>query len=144
MYEELVNTLNMGLVILDKDKNVRKWNQWMERHSDIKSSDIEGQNLFLFFPMLDNDRFNRNLKSVLTFKNMVFCSQKLHRYCFPIPPTSAFRQQFEFMQQNCTLGPRKSPDDEELVSLTIQDVTNIVYYESKLREMTTRDALTGT
>ena len=144
MYEEVVNVLNVGMVILDKKMNVRKWNQWMERHSNIKSSDIEGKNIMLFFPTLDNDHFNRSIKSVLTFNNMVFYSQKLHRYCFPIPPISTFKQQFEFMQQNCTIGPVKSEDNETLVFISVQDVTNIVYYESKLREMNTRDALTNT
>jgi len=66
MYEELVNTLNMGLVILDKDKNVRKWNQWMESHSDIKRSEIEGQNLCLFYRIVDTERPNRTLKAILT------------------------------------------------------------------------------
>jgi len=143
MYEEVVNVLNVGLVILDEEMKVWKWNHWMEQHSSIKSSDIEGKSLFLFFPTLDNDHFNRSVKSVFTFNNMVFYSQKLHRYCFPIPPISSFRQQFEFMQQNCTFGSVKSSGNENLLFISIQDVTNIVFYERKLREMNTRDALTN-
>jgi diguanylate cyclase (GGDEF)-like protein len=143
MYEELLNILNVGLVILDEEMKVRKWNQWMERHSNIMSSDIEGKNLFDLFPTLKNQHFNRSIKSVLAFNSMVFYSQKLHRYCFPIPPISAFRNSYEFMQQNCTIGPLESPDGDKLIFISIQDVTNIVYYESQLREMNTRDALTG-
>jgi len=143
MYEEVVNFLNVGLVILDEQMNVRKWNKWMERHSNIKSSDIEGKNLFLFFPMLDNEHFNRSIKSVFTFSNMVFYSQKLHRYCFPIPPVASFRQQFEFMQQNCAIGPITPEENSNCVFISIQDVTNIVYYEDQLRDMNIKDALTN-
>ena len=143
MYEEVVNVLNVGLVILDAEMRVRKWNHWMEQRSNILSADIEGESLFLFFPSLDNDHFNRSVKSVLTFNSMAFYSQKLHRYCFPIPPISSFKKQFEFMQQNCTFGPVKSPEDESLLFISVQDVTDIVFYETKLREMNTRDALTN-
>lgn len=143
MYEKVVNVLNVGLVILDDEMRVRKWNRWMEKHSKIKSSEIEGKSLYLFFPTLDNEHFNRSIKSVLTFNNMVFYSQKLHRYCFPMSPVASFRKQFEFMQQNCTIGPVNSPDNEKWVFISVQDATDIVSYESKLREMNTRDPLTN-
>jgi len=85
MYEEVVNVLNVGMVILDKKMNVRKWNQWMERHSNIKSRDIEGKNIMLFFPTLDNDHINRSIKSVLTFNNMVFYYSKATPLLYPHP-----------------------------------------------------------
>ncbi len=142
---QIFDMLDAGIVILDRDLVVFKWNRWMSTHSKISSEEIVGKPLFEFYPELNKSWFLRNCKSVLTFGNFAFISQKLHKYCFPFKSyynTLGYR--FDYMQQSCTVGPLRDENNEiTYIYITVQDVTEIVAYEQKLIEMNIKDGLTG-
>jgi diguanylate cyclase len=141
---QLFDTVNIGLVVLDSDLNVRYWNRWMAFYSGVPSERIVGAPLFEFFPSLNTPKFLRSCKSVLTFGNFAFFSQKLHRYLFPFRADSSFVSHFEFMQQSCSMGPlRDAATAISSLYLTVQDVTELAVYEHRLLEMNMRDGLTG-
>ncbi|WP_207682334.1 GGDEF domain-containing protein [Desulfonema magnum] len=136
--------INIGIIIIDKELKVYKWNRWMEIHSKIPAEKITGFPLFSFFPDLNNPRFLRNFKSVLTFGNFAFFSQKLHQYLFPFQAANSLGSNFKYMRQSCTMGPLR--DDNNVIRyayIMVQDVTDIAAYEQKLLEMSIRDGLTG-
>ncbi len=141
---QLFDTVNIGLVVLDRDLNVRYWNRWMEIYSGLPSERIVGASLFDSFPSLNTSKFLRSCKSVLAFGNFAFFSQKLHHYLFPFRADSSFESRFEFMQQSCSMGPLRD-DAKNITSLylTVQDVTELAVYEHRLLEMNMRDGLTG-
>jgi diguanylate cyclase (GGDEF)-like protein len=141
---QVCNMLNTGIVILDKDFKVHYWNRWMEIHSGIPLGKITGIPIFDFFPNLNNPKFLRNCKSLFTFGNYYFLSQKLHTYIFPFHPVSASEFNFEFMQQSGSMFPLRGESGEiKYICLAIHDVTEMVSYEQKLLEMARRDILTG-
>jgi len=141
---QILDTVNLGLVILDKDLRVRYWNGWMASHSGIPAEKIIGAPLFDFFPSLNSPKFLRSCKSVLAFGNFSFFSQKLHGFLFSFRPESSFGSRFDRMQQSCTMGPlRDEANTVTSLYLTVQDVTELADYESRLLEMNMRDGLTG-
>lgn len=141
---QIFDTVNIGVVTLDQELRVQYWNRWMELHSGIRAEKIIGSSLFDFFPNLNNIRFTKNCKVVLSFGNFSFFSQKLHKYLFPFRPDSSFGCNFEFMQQSCTMGPLRDQNNS-IISLfiIIQDVTELAASEQRLIELNTKDALTG-
>jgi diguanylate cyclase (GGDEF)-like protein len=144
MFSQLFNLVDLGLVILDKELNVYKWNRWMELHSGISSEEIIGKPLFDFFPNLNNPGFLQTFKFVLNFGNFYFFSQKLHHYLFPFVPESALSSSFDCMQQSCNMGLlRQDGTLSRFVYITVKDVTETAIYEQKLLEMNMRDGLTG-
>jgi len=141
---QIFDTVNFGLVVLDRDIKIQYWNRWMAMHSGITSDQIIGEPLYDFFPHLSTPSFNKNCKAVLSFGNFAFFSQKLHRFLFPFKPDSSFGYRFDLMQQSCTMGPLRSDDNSiSGLFLIVQDVTELATYEQKLVEMNTKDALTG-
>ncbi len=143
-FAQIFDMVNIGIVILDKDLHICNWNRWMEIHSRIRRNEIIGALLFDFFPHLDTPRFMKNFKSVATFGNFAFFSQKLHNYLFPFEVTSQWGSEFDHMQQSCTMGPLR--DDNNVIRhiyIMVQDVTEVTSYEQKLLEMNMRDGLTG-
>ena len=82
MFSQLFDVVDLGLVILDKDLRIYKWNRWMELHSQISAQEIIGKHLFDCFPTLNNPGFLQTFKFVLNFGNFYFFSQKLHHYLF--------------------------------------------------------------
>jgi len=141
---QIFDTVNFGLVVLDRDLKIQYWNRWMSIHSSLLAEQIIGEPLFDFFPHLSTPSFNKNCKAVLSFGNFAFFSQKLHKYLFPFKPDSSFGYRFDLMQQSCTMGPLRSEDHAiSGLFLIVQDVTELATYEQKLVEMNTKDALTG-
>ena len=141
---QIFDSINIGIVILDRDLNVHKWNRWMEVHSGIEAEDIIGSSIVKAYPNLDNPNFKRSCKSVFSFGNFCFFSQKLHHYLFPFKVTSYFDAKFDYMQQSCAMGPLRNEDNEiQYLFIYVQDVTEVAVYEQKLVEMNMKDGLTG-
>ena len=127
--------IDIGLVILDKEFKVRFWNRWLEAHSGITPDKICNSVIYDFFPNLNNPKFHRNCKAVLTFGNFYFFSQKLYDYIFPFKPVSSFQTEVEYMQQSCTMGPLRDEFNViNYVFISIRDVTEASVYEKKLTE----------
>ncbi len=42
MFEQIYNTVDIGIIILDKDLKVTHWNRWMETHGGIDRGRIVG------------------------------------------------------------------------------------------------------
>lgn len=148
-FAQIFEMINIGTVVLDRDLNVCYWNRWMEMHSGIDSDRIVGSSILENFPNLNCKGFLKNFKSVITFGNLSFFSQKLHRYLFPFRPATSFNTGFEYMQQSCTMGPMRDGNNGYITDLIkhvyiiVQDVTELVDYEKKLLEMNMKDGLTG-
>ncbi len=144
IFSQIFETINTGLVVLDKEMTVRHWNRWMALHSQIDKEEIVGKNLFELFPELDRPHFQRNCRSVLAFGHFCFFSQKLHKYLFPMPPAGSLAEEFDYMQQSCSMGPLRNAEGQiEFLYLSVQDVSEVVSYQKKLVRMNQTDPLTG-
>ena len=96
-YQQVFDVINLGVVILNRQYKVLEWNRWMTLHSGIRSEEIVNTCLFNFYPQLNYSSFLRDCKTVLTFGNVVFLSQKLHKYLFPFKVTGVHTASFEYM-----------------------------------------------
>ncbi|HHL40600.1 MAG TPA: sensor domain-containing diguanylate cyclase [Deltaproteobacteria bacterium] len=144
IFSQIFDMVDIGLVVIDAELKVLHWNRWMELRSGIAADRIRGASIVESFPELNTPRFLRSCKSVLSFGNFCFFSQKLHGYLFPFKPVSAFESDFDHMQQSCTMGPLRDEDGSvAYLYIAVHDVTEIVAYEKRLIEMNVRDALTG-
>lgn len=143
----VIDVLPLGVVVINRQFVVMRWNRWMEMYSGIGAADIEGTSLFQHFPELNQPSFLRSCRTVFTFGNVVYLSQKLHRYLFPF---RLFGERpgdtVEMMQQSCSMTPIHDDDHDtvEAIAITVQDVTDSVILERRLRTLNNQDALTGT
>ncbi|OGR04913.1 MAG: hypothetical protein A2511_02100 [Deltaproteobacteria bacterium RIFOXYD12_FULL_50_9] len=133
IFAQIFQMIDLGLVILDKSLRIRFWNRWLESHSGIKKDDVYGKSLFEIYPHLNDLKFERNFKAVVTFGNFYFFSRNFHDYIFPFKPDSSFISEQKYMQQNCTMGPiRDETNKIQYAFITILDVTEAAIYEKKL------------
>lgn len=142
-YQQIFDTISIGLVMIDRGFCVTGWNRWMELHTGITEQEIVGRPLFEFYPGLATGSFSRIVKGVFAFGNYASYSQKLHRYLFEIKNPHGSSQQYPQMQQNCTFGPIRNQNKEiTAVYITVHDVTEVAVYEQKLIHLTKVDSLT--
>jgi len=141
---DILDTLPIGLVVLDRSYRVQSWNHWMTIHSGIQPDTILNHSVFNYYPGLNKPSFIRACKTVLAFGNVVYLSQKLHRYLFPFRLPNGDEASCEFMQQSCTMSPVHSDDGTvNQVAIAVHDVTDTVLMERRLRRVNNLDDLTG-
>lgn len=132
---QIFETINTGLVILNKDLTVNAWNRWMEHHSNIAEKTIVGKAIFEFYPNLTEPKYQRLIKSVFAFGNYAYFSQKLHRYLLAMKNPHSSVEMFPFMQQSCTAGPLRNESGQITnIFIAVQDVTESVAIEMRLKE----------
>lgn len=141
--EQIFETIDIGLIVLDRELTVSGWNRWMEIHSGVAAADIIGTPILERYPNLDEPKYRRLFKSVLTFGNYACFSQKLHRYLIPLKNPHSSIEQMPLMQQSCTATPLRNSDGVIVgLFISVHDVTEYALYEHKLLGMTRIDALT--
>lgn len=123
---QIFDMVSHGIIILDKSLIVNRINRWIEIHGRISAEDSTGKHFFDIFPQMDNPWFNRNFKSVLSFGNYSFFSQKSRQVCFPFKAVNTYKGKFTEMQQSCTMGPiRDENGSVSHIFIMIQDATEI-------------------
>jgi diguanylate cyclase (GGDEF)-like protein/PAS domain S-box-containing protein len=141
---QIFESINVGLVVLDRDLKVTYWNRWMAERSGLAPEAILGTPVFTHFPSLDTPKFMRSVRAVLAFGTFAYFSQKLHKHLFPFRPVGSLAQRIPFMQQSCTMGPLRDEQGTIVgVYLSVLDMTELALYEQRLIQMNQQDALTG-
>lgn len=133
IFNQIFDMIDVGLVILDKNLTVRYWNRWLASHSGIAARDIKGSSIFDFYPHLQEKKFLRNFKAVISLGNCYFFPQKQFGYIFPFKPQSNFISEIDYMQQSCIMGPlRDSKNSIEYAYISVKDVTEAHIFEHKV------------
>jgi diguanylate cyclase (GGDEF)-like protein len=148
---DVVQNVDVGLVLLDRNYDIQLWNSFMQNHSALSAEDIIGQNLFETFPEIDEKWFNRKAESVYLLKNSAFTTWEQRPYLFRFENYRPITGKAEFMYQNSTFIPIQGLNGEaNSICLIIYDVTeqavnNIELEEAndKLEIISKTDGLTG-
>ena len=79
---EMLHTIDVGLVVLDRDYSIQIWNGFMENHSGLLPREVKGQVLFDLFDEIPEDWFRRKAESVFLLKNKAFTIWEQRPYVF--------------------------------------------------------------
>jgi diguanylate cyclase len=148
---DLLGSIEVGIVVLDKDFNVQVWNQFMENHSSIVPGMIQNKNLFEFFPEIDEEWFTRKAAPAFSLRSPVFIIWEQRPYLFHFDCNRPITSQANHMYQNITIFPLASLTGKvEQVCLVIYDVTDeavsrlgMQSLNSQLEKVSRVDGLTG-
>jgi diguanylate cyclase len=148
---DLLGSIEVGIVVLDKEYNVQVWNQFMENHSSIVPGMIQNKNLFEFFPEIDEEWFTRKAAPAFSLKSPVFIIWEQRPYLFHFNCNRPITSQANHMYQNITIFPLASLTGKvEQVCLVIYDVTDeavsrlgMQSLNTQLQKVSQVDGLTG-
>ncbi|MBB1475405.1 sensor domain-containing diguanylate cyclase [Shewanella vesiculosa] len=131
---DMVQTIEVGLVVLDRDYNIQLWNGFMENHSGVSPNSIKGKNLFEQFPDLQADWLKKKMESVFVLKNRTFISWEQRPYVFKFKNYRPVTGRADFMYQNITLLPLASLTGQIThISIIVYDVTDIAVNKLQLK-----------
>ena len=151
LLEMIVDGINVGIVVLNRDLEIVLWNKFMESYSEFPKDKVDGRPLFEVFPELPQKWLKRKLNSVFVLKNFSFPSWEQRPYLFRFPHNRPITGGVDHMRQDVTFMPIKNEADEvDYVCLMLYDVTDSSIYQEMLKEAmdslaeaSNRDGLTG-
>jgi diguanylate cyclase (GGDEF)-like protein len=147
----IVQNIDVGVVVLDRDYCVQVWNTFMENRSGLQPKDAQNQNFLSLFPEIDPQWFSRKVESVATLGTPAFTIWEQRPYLVRFKNYQPITGQEEFMYQNTTLLPLRSTDGKiKHICLVIYDVTDVATNRhqlqaanAQLQQLSRTDRLTG-
>ena len=122
---EMLHTIDVGLVVLDRDYQVQIWNGFMENHSGLKPAEVKDKLLFSLFEEIDQEWFTRKADSVFLLKNKAFTIWEQRPYLFKFQNYRPITGSAEYMFQNTTFIPLMAADGQvSHLCLLVYDVTD--------------------
>ncbi|KGU83323.1 GGDEF domain-containing protein [Pseudomonas mediterranea] len=147
----IVQSIDVGVVVLDRDYRVQVWNTFMENRSGVQPKDAHNQHFFSLFPEVDHQWFSRKVESVAALGTPAFTVWEQRPYLVRFKNYQPITGHEAFMYQNTTLLPLRSPDSKiNHICLVIYDVTDVATNRHQLQAanaqlqlLSSTDRLTG-
>lgn len=147
----LIQDLEVGLVVVDRDSLICLWNGFMENHSGIPTSKALNQNLFTLCPELPHRWLTKKMEAVLLLSNTAYISWEQRPYLFEFKSHRPITGNAPYMYQNVTLIPLSSPTGQiDQIGILIYDVTDTAVGKqaleaanAQLQSYSRTDGLTG-
>lgn len=147
----MLESVEVGLVVLDLDFRVQAWNSFMENHSGITASKIRNRVLFELFPDIPEAWLTRKVDAVALLNTRAFTSWEQRPYLFQFRNTRPITGTEDYMYQNLTISPLTASNGQvEKVCLMVYDVTDTATSKraleranEQLAKLSMTDRLTG-
>lgn len=144
-HQQVLNSINMGLIIVDADENILLWNTWLEKHSGISAETALNKKIEDAFVKPPSAAFMAALRNNLTYGLPAVLSNALHR-----SPLALFSVDENFNQQlaihqSITITSLATDGDKRCCLIQVSDSSTSIRREKMLRshsEVLKKDATT--
>ncbi|MEH6649905.1 MAG: diguanylate cyclase [Motiliproteus sp.] len=148
---DALQSIEVGLIVIDSDSRIIAWNSFMEHHSGISSTKAMGLTLQELPAELPIGWLQWQLEAVRTLKIPVYSTWKQQPYLFRFNSYRPITGSSEFMYQNVTFQPLGTLDGgAPNICITLYDVTQTAVSEremnrlnKELEQLSRTDRMTG-
>ena len=132
----MLTHMDVGIVVFDSKGKVHLWNNFMENHSGISSTDIQEQHsLFDLYPVFQETWLQNKLQSAVILDHEVFISWEQMPHLFNFSASRPITSSASKMYQNITINALKDASgNPSLISMMVHDVTDIAINKIALQE----------
>ena len=132
---DMFQSVDVGLVVLDKEYKIQVWNGFMENHSGISPYDVRNKSLFETFPSLNQEWLKQKTDPVFVLKNRAFTIWEHTPHIFKFKNYRPITSVAPFMYQNATFIPlTDTRGDVTHICVIIYDVTDVAISKMELEE----------
>lgn len=150
--DAVLDNLNLGLVVLDKDFNILLWNGWMERHARIDAGRALNANFVTLFQQQLTPGFLRALSNTVSYGLPAVLSSALHRSPLPLYHARAGHDGSApaRMVQTVVMTPIAAVDGSRACLIQVSDASHsirrekmLMSHSETLKYQVVTDGLTG-
>ncbi len=132
---EILQTIDVGLLVIDEHYNIQSWNAFMENHSGRRAHSVQEKNLFDIFPELPQDWFRQKVDTVRQLNIRAFTTWEQRPYLVRFRTYHPITSTAEHMYQNSMLYPLEDTEGNiSYVAIVIFDVTDIATSKMALQQ----------
>lgn len=136
---DMLQTIDVGLVVLNDKYEIDVWNSFMENHSGYDPGDAKGKVLFDLFPEVPRDWFCHKIDSVFQLHSRAFTTWEQRPYVFRFKNYRPITGTAEHMYQNVTIIPLMSLSGSvDHVCILVYDVTDAATNKAQLEQANTK------
>ena len=128
--KSIIENIDKGIIVLDKNLHVYHFNRWLQNHTSIKESDILNKKIDSIFT-INSEKLKRKIEEVLELQEALSYTDESKNYLIPIKNEAKKSVKFTYMQQDVRVIPLDKK--ESLVTLTLTDQTDILTTTSLLK-----------
>ncbi len=123
---DILQNIDVGLVVLDRNYEIHLWNGFMESHSGISPQNAKGQNLFELFDEIPREWFTQKSEAVFQLKTRTFTIWEQRPYLFKFKNYRPITGRAATMYQNTSIIPLESINKTvDHICIIIYDVTDV-------------------
>ena len=148
---DMLQSIDVGLVVLDRDYRIQIWNSFMANHSAVGTEKAIGNNLFELFHEVPETWFRRKTEPVFALRSRSFTVWEQRPFLFRFKNYRPITGSAPFMYQNVSFIPLVSSNGQvDHVGLIVYDVTDqavgklaLEVANDQLEVLSRTDRLTG-
>jgi diguanylate cyclase (GGDEF)-like protein len=148
---DMLQSIDVGLMVVDEQYRLVIWNSFMQNHSNRRPKAVLNQRLWEVFPEISEEWFRRKIDSVLLLHTPAFTTWEQRPYFLRFPSYRPVTGAAPHMYQNATFMPLVSADGGvKHVGIILYDVTEVAVNRAdlqranaKLENLSRTDKLTG-
>ncbi|GLS27265.1 PAS domain-containing protein [Marinibactrum halimedae] len=131
----ILQTIDVGIVVVDKNYKICVWNGFMENHSGMSAEHAHQKDIFTVYPDVSKEWLKHKIDSVFLLDNRAYTIWEERPYVFKFKNYRPITGTADFMYQYTTLIPLKSiKGDISHVGIIVYDVTDIAVNRLALKE----------
>lgn len=131
----LLQSIDAGIVVLDRDYRIQVWNCFMENHSGLRPDTVRNKNLFDLFPDIPEKWFKHKAEAVFTLNSRAFCTWRQRPYLFKFKNYRPITGCADHMYQDLTIVPITSLNGAvDSIAAIVYDVTDVAVSEKEIQK----------
>jgi transcriptional regulator with PAS, ATPase and Fis domain len=132
---QITQSLDCGLLVVDKALRVHLWNQFMETHSGIRAAQAKGELLTALCPELPERWLLHKVATAIELKAKTYSNWQQRPYLFQFPSSRPITGLAPAMLQNISFIPLSELDKSvQRVCIVVQDVTEFANQQHQAEE----------
>jgi diguanylate cyclase (GGDEF)-like protein len=148
--EQIFNSVNLGLIVVNAEGHILMWNTWMEKHSGIESTIAMQAKINTVFATPASATFFSAIQKTFDYGLSTVLSNALHRSPLPLFTKDDLALEKTSIHQSITVMPLNEPGNNRLCLIQVSDSSTSIKREKMLRSHSevlkkdaTTDSLTG-
>ena len=148
--DKILDTINLGLIVVDAQEQILMWNAWLEKHTGIAAEQAINQKIAEVFSTAPSAAFLSALRNTLSYGLPAVLSNALHRSPLALYAPDENLSNPVAIHQSITITPLDLEDSNRCCLIQISDSSTSIRREKMLRSHSevlkkdaTTDSLTG-
>ncbi len=130
---DMIQSVDVGLIVLDQNYQIEVWNTFMENHSNLSSKEVHSKIIFDLFPDADMKWIESKIDTVFKLKNKAFSTWEQRSYLFKFNNYRPITGTERYMYQNISIIPLASANGVvNHICLIVYDVTDVASQKKEL------------